>query len=187
MSSHVRLPHCGAEFSSQGAEFSGCWGPSSPADGAEFSGWWGRVLLGPSSPRGRVLRGRVLRGANFSGYLNFFLHSGRWSECICNRPRPWSRPCVSDWGCGAVILLSRGEFGHEKNKICYQRGCVWTWRHQAITWTNIDWSSVKSSDIHIRAISQEMSQLSVTKIHLKITYLKFNSNFPGANELTSLL
>ena len=27
---------------------------------------------------------------------------------------------------GAVILLSRGEFGRKKNKICYQRGCVWT-------------------------------------------------------------
>ena len=66
-----------------------------------------------------------------------FLHSGRQPtgakrpsagcpECICNRPRPWSRPCVSDWGCGTVILLSRGEFGREKNKICYQRVCVWT-------------------------------------------------------------
>ena len=68
---------------------------------------------------------------------SFFLHSGRrptgakrpsagCPECICNRPRPWRRPCVSDWGCGAVILLSRGEFGREKNKICYQRGCIWT-------------------------------------------------------------
>ena len=36
-------------------------------------------------------------------------------ECICNRPRPY----VSDWWCGAVIWLSRGEFGREKNKICY--------------------------------------------------------------------
>ena len=40
---------------------------------------------------------------------------------------------------------------------------------QAITWTNADWSSVKSSDIHIRAISQEMAQPSITKIYLKIT------------------
>ena len=40
-----------------------------------------------------------------------------------------------------------------------------------------------SRDIYIRAISQEMPQLSTTKIHLKITYLKFHSNFPGANEL----
>ena len=56
----------------------------------------------------------------------------------------------------------------------------------AITWTNVDWSSVKSSDIHIRAISQEMLQPSITKICLKITYLKFHSNFPGANELIVL-
>ena len=68
MSSHVRLPHCGAEFSSQGAEFSGCrggvlrlMGPSSPADGAEFSG--GRVLHGAD-----FSGGRLLRGADFSGY-----------------------------------------------------------------------------------------------------------------------
>ena len=58
------------------------------------------------------------------------------------------------------------------------------WQHQAITWTNIDWSLVKSSDSHIRAISKEMLQPSITKIGLKITYIKFHSNFPGANELT---
>ena len=44
-----------------------------------------------------------------------------------------------------------------------------------------DWSSVKSIGIHIRAISQEMPQPSITKIYLKS--LKFHSNFPGANEL----
>ena len=49
---------------------------------------------------------------------------------------------------------------------------------------DIDWSSVKLSDIHTRAISQEMPEPSVSKIHLKITHLKFNPNFPGANELT---
>ena len=41
-----------------------------------------------------------------------------------------------------------------------------------ITWTNVDWSSVKSSDIHIRAISQEMPQPLVNEIRLKITFLK---------------
>ena len=34
-----------------------------------------------------------------------------------------------------------------------------------------------------RAISQEMPQPSITKIRLKITYLNFHANFPGANEL----
>ena len=37
--------------------------------------------------------------------------------------------------------------------------------------------------IHIRAISQKMPQPSITKIWLKITYLNFHSNLPGANEL----
>ena len=47
---------------------------------------------------------------------------------------------------------------------------------------------MKSSDIHIRAISQEMPQPSITKISLKITCLKkFHSNFPGANELTIII
>ena len=58
------------------------------------------------------------------------------------------------------------------------------WRNRAITWTNVDWSSVKSRDSHIKAISQEMPQPSITKIILKIVSLKSYSNLPGANELT---
>ena len=61
---------------------------------------------------------------------------------------------------------------------------AFAWRHQAITWTNVDLSSVRSSSIHLRAILQEIPQLPVTEISLKITYLKYCSNFPGANELT---
>ena len=43
------------------------------------------------------------------------------------------------------------------------------------------------SDIHIRAITQGMTQPSIIKIHLTITYLKFHSNFPGTHELRSSL
>ena len=48
---------------------------------------------------------------------------------------------------------------------------------------NVDLSSVRSSDIHLRAGSQEIPQPSITEIICKIKYLKFHSNFPGANEL----
>ena len=48
---------------------------------------------------------------------------------------------------------------------------------------NVDLSSVRSSGIRLRAILQEISQPSVTEFSLKITYLKFCSNLPGANEL----
>ena len=61
-------------------------------------------------------------------------------------------------------------------------GQHWLRYQGIITWTNVDWSSVKSSDIHIRAIWQEMPQPSITKICLKIICLNFHSNFPGPNE-----
>ena len=35
----------------------------------------------------------------------------------------------------------------------------------------------------MKVISQEIPQPSVTKINLKITYLKVNQNLPGAKEL----
>ena len=41
-----------------------------------------------------------------------------------------------------------------------------------------------TAPISSTAISQEMPPPSITKIRLKITYLKFHSNFPGTNELT---
>ena len=43
--------------------------------------------------------------------------------------------------------------------------------------------SVMSNDIHLRAISQEIPQPSITKISFRITYLIFHLNLPGANEL----
>ena len=39
--------------------------------------------------------------------------------------------------------------------------------------------------IYIRAISQEMPQPAITKIRLKMKYLKFHSNFPAANGLNT--
>ena len=56
------------------------------------------------------------------------------------------------------------------------------WRHLAITWTNFDLYSEKSSDNHPMEISQEISQSSIskmnTKIYFLITYLNFLSNLP---------
>ena len=49
--------------------------------------------------------------------------------------------------------------------------------------TNVDLSLVRSSGIHLRAISSEIPQPSLTKINLKIIYLKLNWNLPGLNEL----
>ena len=59
-----------------------------------------------------------------------------------------------------------------------------SWRHQAITWTNVDLSSLRSNDVHLRAISLEIS---VTKISLNFFFFfsfLFHWNLPGAKELT---
>ena len=56
--------------------------------------------------------------------------------------------------------------------------CV-IWRHQAITWSNVDLLSARSGDIHPRAISLEIPQPPASTI----TYLKFHRNLPGANEM----
>ena len=42
--------------------------------------------------------------------------------------------------------------------------------------TSVDLPPLRSSDIHLRAILQGMPQPSITKISLKITYLKFQLN-----------
>ena len=42
---------------------------------------------------------------------------------------------------------------------------------------------MKSIDDHFQAISQEIPQPSTTEISLKLAYVKFHSNLPGANEL----
>ena len=49
------------------------------------------------------------------------------------------------------------------------------------------YGDLRSSDIHRRASSQEMPQPSITEIIWKIKYLKFHSNFPGANELKDFM
>ena len=52
---------------------------------------------------------------------------------------------------------------------CYAYG-----RHEAITWTNVDSSSVKSCAVHLRSISQGISPPSITEINFKDTCLKFH-------------
>ena len=57
------------------------------------------------------------------------------------------------------------------------------WRYQAITCTSVGLSTVSSSNIHLRAVSQELPQQSINKISFKFAYLKFRSNLLGTNGL----
>ena len=53
------------------------------------------------------------------------------------------------------------------------------WRYRDITYINIDISPVKSINIYRMAILKEISQPSIIKTTLRITYLKFHPYFPG--------
>ena len=55
-------------------------------------------------------------------------------------------------------------------------------RQQAITWTNVDLSSVRSCGIHLRVISQWMSKPLFCITCLKIMILKLLPHLPGASE-----
>ena len=46
------------------------------------------------------------------------------------------------------------------------------WRHQAITWTNVDFISVKSCSIRLKAMALEMPITVITSTHWKITRVK---------------
>ena len=55
---------------------------------------------------------------------------------------------------------------------------AWCLTAPSHNWTNVDWPSVKSKDIHIRAISQEMPQTSITKIQFENCISKISLKFP---------
>ena len=57
------------------------------------------------------------------------------------------------------------------------------WRHQAITWTNVDWLSVRSCGIHQRALSWDDLKIPISKTRLEITFSESHSDLLGANEL----
>ena len=59
--------------------------------------------------------------------------------------------------------------------------------HQTITWTNTNSSLVRSSDIHLRAYSQEIPQPSITKISCNNTYQKFLKKKSLRNQWVNLL
>ena len=55
--------------------------------------------------------------------------------------------------------------------------------HQATTWTNADFSFVRSHGIHQGALSLEDLKKPINKTRLKIAVLKWHPSLPGANEL----
>ena len=81
--------------------------------------------------------------------------------------------------CGLVTPYGDTELGQH-----WLRQWLGAWRHQAITWTNVDLSWVRCNGIHLRALSLDDVKIPINKIRLKIAVLKWHPGLPGANELT---
>ena len=68
--------------------------------------------------------------------------------------------------CGLVTPYGDKNLGHNWLK----QWLVARW-HQAIIWTNVDLSSVRSHDTHLTALSSEALKIPVSKTTLKIEFL----------------
>ena len=116
----------------------------------------------------------VMQGARASAAMLLTLYS-QTIPFPTSSPEGWSH--LTHWG--QVMPYGDRDLGHH-----WLREWLVAWRHQPITWTSVDLSSVRSSDIHLRAISQEIPEPPITEFIWKIKYLKCHLNFPGANELS---
>ena len=111
--------------------------------------------------------------------------------CVGNSPGTGEFPAQMASNAQNVSIWWRHHV-FSKNKMGPRAVFVWikvVWWHQGITWSKVDVSSVRSSNSHLRVISQHTPQPSIVLIRLKneIIHLKFNSNLPGNFELITNL
>ena len=84
--------------------------------------------------------------------------------------------------CGLVMPYGDIDLGQH-----WLRWWLVAWRHQAITWTNVDFTSIGPFSTHLRRISQEMLKISIHKMSLKTLLRKPFPHLSGANELNDSL
>ena len=80
--------------------------------------------------------------------MHLKMSSGRW--------RPFCLGLNELTHCGLLMPYDTIGLGQY-----WFRWCLVAWRHQAINWTNIDWSVVSFCVTHLRAISKEMFKISI--------------------------
>ena len=91
-----------------------------------------------------------------------------FEDVICKILTISSQPQCVENHCSLVT-----PYGDTELDRCWLRKWLVAWRHQPITWTNVDLSSVRSRDYHLRAISQEIPQPPINEISLRITYIQW--------------
>ena len=80
--------------------------------------------------------------------------------------------------CGLVTPYGDRDMGQH-----WLRQWLVAWQHQAITWTNVDLSSVEICGIHLTTILLVALKVSIHEMSWKIIFLKLQPHLTGANEL----
>ena len=92
--------------------------------------------------------------------------------------RPWHWNCTG-WrytpSSMTSNILNSLSSGHMELGQHWLRWWLVAWRYQAITWANVDLSSVRSLGIHLRSLSLDRCEEPINKTRLKIALLKSRS------------
>ena len=94
--------------------------------------------------------------------------------------------CYLGWHLRDVVIISK-VYLHEEhllwiNSLSHSDVTV-TWRHQAITWTNVDLLSKLFCGLHLRAVSQDLLMNLIRHMFLETALLKLLPHLPAAIEL----
>ena len=116
-------------------------------------------------------------------YCVFILIKWRSKKIRKTITSPYRQHCA-DWCVTRMYIMTIVWVPYIQKSITYRKEISNSnFTLHAQFWTNVDLSSPRFGDVHLRAISLEISQPSITKISLKIIFLRFYWNLPGANEL----
>ena len=138
--------------------------------------------LAPNGARPSAGTGMTVKFNRFSWkllWLSIILYNIPWPEYIIQNGRrdlTKSHSALTHWD--LVMPYVTTELGQH-----WPRQWLVAWWYQAITWTNVDLTSIEFCGIHMTTLSQKGIKISIHEIHLKITLLKLLPNLAGANDL----
>ena len=141
----------------------------------------------------------ILFQINIDDIANFRFHAGlsatnnisssqnvvsRWCEKLTihildKNPRNWSKH-TNYCGlsrCGLVTTYGGIDLSQD-----WLRYWLIVWRHQAVTWTKVDFSSMRFCRIHLRTIPRRVPKLLICLVNLRNILLKSQPYFPEGNE-----
>ena len=145
-----------------------------------YRGWWHHVLHSILCKHVFICIKDLMLTERPSSIYNLHLNSDRCATQKKSKPLIW----ISENVIGKFNSLEPSDaIWRQISGSTLAQARLVAWRHQAITWANVDLSLVKSSGNKLlETILLDIPKPSITKCSLKITSLKSHWNLAGANE-----